>query len=431
MMDKDEPFVYDEVAYKTPKQSPQTWPMDKIRQGRFPHKMSSLLSPVTPKRNYSISNAKSLLLQCLRDAKSDPLPRRRFPVSCSDERILMDGVMVTSATKKKVSESPSSSVGGSATSSILRSQHKKNIEFSSPISESGRNEETTRSQQSSSAGKGKMLEYSPCTPKAVNPSKLQASAEPFVLTPRRATPFPLQQPQYNPQFPCANPLHLQPYPYLHRPRPLIYLYQRPPLLPPPSHGLDPYMLNSRKDFPPILFGNQSPTKNNRPRYSLPTTPSSSQPNTTTSDPPGSSPSVGGLESVTPIPDLSSTPSDGLTTVTHKPDLSPPFDEVETVTQKADLSPPSDELETVTPDLSSASVGVEKVTQEPDLPSPFAGLQTMKIKKDWSPSDDRLPTFTQAQLDFMTTHNRLFPDSVFGRYKYKKRMSAFKLQEEHQ
>lgn len=140
MMDKDEPFVYNEVDYKTPKQSPKTWPMDKIRQSRFQHKMSSLLSPVTPKRNYSISNAKSLLLQCLRDAKSDPLPRRRFPVSCSDEGILMDGVLVTSATKKKVSESPSNSLGGSARSSIFRSQHKKNTEFSSPISESARNQ---------------------------------------------------------------------------------------------------------------------------------------------------------------------------------------------------------------------------------------------------------------------------------------------------
>jgi len=140
MMDKDEPFVYNEVDYKTPKQSPQTWPMDKIRQSRFQHKMSSLLSPVTPKRNYNISNAKTLLLQCLRDAKSDPLPPRRFPVSCSDEGILMDGVLVTSATKKKVYESPSSYPGRSARSSIFRSQLKKTTECSSPISDSGPNQ---------------------------------------------------------------------------------------------------------------------------------------------------------------------------------------------------------------------------------------------------------------------------------------------------
>lgn len=129
-MDKDEPFIYNEVDYKTPKQSPQssqTWPMDKIRRSRFQQKMTSLLSPATPKRNYSISNAKSLLLQCLRDSKSDPLPRRRFPASYSDEGVLMDGVLVTSATGKKASYS------------VPRSQH-KNTEFSSPRSEPGRNQ---------------------------------------------------------------------------------------------------------------------------------------------------------------------------------------------------------------------------------------------------------------------------------------------------
>lgn len=129
--------------------------------------------------------------------------------------------------------------------------------------------------------------------------------------------------------------------------------------------------------------------------------------------------------MTQIPDLSSPPSDGLDTMTQTPDLSSsPSDELETVTQKPDLSPPSDGLET--PDLSSPSVGLEKVTQKPDLPSPSAGLQTMTIKKDWSPSDDGLPT-----EGFMKSHNRLFPDYVFGRYKYKKRMSAFIHQEEHQ
>ncbi|XP_010461950.1 PREDICTED: mucin-17-like [Camelina sativa] len=507
-MDKDEPFVYNEVDYKTPKQSPRTWPMDKIRQGRFQHKMSSLLSPATPKRNYNISNTKSLLLHCLRDAKSDPLPRRRFPVSCSDEGVLMDGVLVTSATKKKVLESPSISLGGTSLSSISRSQHKKDTEFSSPISDSGSNQETTLSQQPSSAGKGKMLAYSPCTPKAAKPSKLQASAEPFILTPRQATPFPLQQHPFNPQFPRANPLHLQPYPYFHRPRPLIYLYQRPPpLLPLLPHGSDPYKLTSEKDFPPILFASQTPTRRNRRIDSFPTTPSSSQPNNTTSDPVpvqtpisttatanlgsstttaahGSSPSVDGLDTVTQIPDLSSSPSDGIETVTQIPDLSSsPSDGIETVTQNPALSPPSDGLETVTqildlssspsdgldtmaqipdlssspsdgietetqkpvlsppsdgleavtpkPDLSSPSVGVETVTPKPDLPSTSAGLLTMKINKEWSPSDDGLPTFTQAQLDFMKSHHRLFPDYVFGGYKYKQRMPSFKHQEEHQ
>lgn len=138
----DEPFVYNEVDYKTPKQSPQssqTWPMDKIRQSRLQHKMSSFLSPVTPKRNCNISNARSLLLQCIRDAKSDPLPRKRFPVTCSDEGVLMDGVLVTSATAKKVSDSPSFSLGRAPRSSIFRSQH-KNTEFSSPKSESAHNQ---------------------------------------------------------------------------------------------------------------------------------------------------------------------------------------------------------------------------------------------------------------------------------------------------
>lgn len=139
-MDKDEPFVLNEVNYVTPKQSPQsnqTWPMDKLRQSRFQQKMSSLLSPVTPKSDYRVCNAKSLLLQCLRDSKSDPpLPRkRRLPASYSDEGILMDGVLVTSATAKKVS----SSLGKSPRSSIFQSQH-KNIEFSSPRSEPGRSQ---------------------------------------------------------------------------------------------------------------------------------------------------------------------------------------------------------------------------------------------------------------------------------------------------
>ncbi|AED97914.1 hypothetical protein AtNW77_Chr5g0151301 [Arabidopsis thaliana] len=424
MMDKDEPFVYNEVDYKTPKQSPQTWPMDKIRQSRFQHKMSSLLSPVTPKRNYNISNAKTLLLQCLRDAKSDPLPPRRFPVSCSDEGILMDGVLVTSATKKKVYESPSSYPGRSARSSIFRSQLKKTTECSSPISDSGPNQETTRSQQSSSAGKENMLANSPCTPKAAKPFKLQASAEPFILTPRQAaspyTPQQLPYDHYSPQFPCANPLHLQLYPYLHRPRSLIYVYQRPPLFPLLPHGPDPYTLDSQKDFPPILSGNQTPTTSS---HSVPTTPSSSQLNTTTSDSPVHTPI-----STTLTVDLNTS----TTTSTHS--SSPSVDRLDTVAQIPDLSSsPSDGLETMTqkPDLASPSAGRETETQKPGLALPSAGLRTMTRNKDWSPSDDGLPTFTQDQLVFMKSHNRLFPDYVFGRYKYKKRMSAFRHQEEHQ
>ncbi|XP_019087692.1 PREDICTED: mucin-17-like [Camelina sativa] len=270
------------------------------------------------------------------------------------------------------------------------------------------------------------------------------------------------------QFTLQNPLHLQPYPYFHRPRPLIYLYQRPPpLLPLLPHGSDPYKLTSEKDFPPILFASQTPTRRNRRRDSLPTRPSSSQPNTTTSDPvpvqtpisttatanlssstttavQGSSPSVDGLDTVTQIPDLSSSPSDGIETVMQITDLSSspsdgietvtqisdlsssPSDGIETVTQNPALSPPSDGLEAVTP--KPGSVGVEKVTPKPDLPSTSAGLQTMKINEEWSPSDDGLPTFTQAQLDFMKSHDRLFPDYVFGDYKFKQRMSAFKRQE---
>ncbi|KAL1215417.1 hypothetical protein V5N11_021845 [Cardamine amara subsp. amara] len=509
MMDNNEQFVYNEVDYKTPKQSPQsnqTWPMDKIQQSRFQQKMSSLLSPVTPKRNCYSNNARSLLLQCLRDAKSDPLPRRRVPVTCSDEGILMDGVLVTSATAKKVSDSPSFSLGRAARSSIFRSQN-KNTEFSSPRSESAHKQETTRSQKSSD-GKGEMLASSPCTPKVANPSKLQASAEPFILTSRQASPFQHKQlphDHYNPQFP--NSLHLKPYPYFHRPRPLLYVYQRPLLLPLLPHGTDPYELNCLNDFP-SLSGNQTPIRRNNRRNSLPTTPSSSQPNTTTTEPPvhtpisttptasvststttvthssspvqtpisttptaivststtttthgsspvqtpistttanistgttttvhGSSPSVAGLDIVTRTPDLSSA-SDGLDdTMTQKPqDLSSASDGLETATQKPeDLSSASDGLEAVTPkpeDLSSAADGLEAVTPKPEDLSSSAGvgLQTMPINREWSPSDDGYPTFTQDQTDFMEAENRVFPDNVFGSYKYKKRMSAFKLAE---
>lgn len=137
-MEKDESFVYNEVVEEEQSpQSNQTWPMDMIRQRRFQHKMSSLLSPATPKRNYSVSNAKSLLKKY---SKSDPIPRRkRFPVSCSDEGVLMDGVLVTSASEKKASDSPSrlSSLGRSPRSSLVRSQHKNS---SSPRSLSGGNQ---------------------------------------------------------------------------------------------------------------------------------------------------------------------------------------------------------------------------------------------------------------------------------------------------
>lgn len=139
MMEKDESFVYNEVEEEQSPQSNQTWPMDMIRQRRFQHKMSSLLSPVTPKRNHSLSNAKSLLKKY---SKSDPIPRKqRFPVSCSDEGVLMDGVLVTSASEKKVSDSPSrlSSLGRSPRSSLVRSQHKN----SSPRSLSGGNKVTS------------------------------------------------------------------------------------------------------------------------------------------------------------------------------------------------------------------------------------------------------------------------------------------------
>ncbi|CAA7034803.1 unnamed protein product [Microthlaspi erraticum] len=524
MMDKDEPFVLNEVNFVTPKQSPQsnqTWPMDKIRQSRFQQKMSSLSSPVTPKSDNRVrSNTKSLLLQCLRESKSDPPLPRKLPASYSDDGILMDGVLVTSATAKKVS----SSLGKSPRSSIFQSLH-KNVEFSSPRSESGRNQETTGSQQHS-AEKRKMLESTPkvstsqhflyqdseeskpllsyafisprsesgrnqqettgsqqdsaekrkmleSTPKAANPSKLQASAEPFILTPRQASPFPSQQFPYdhfNPLFPRTHPLHLQPYPFLHLARPPFYGYQRPPPLPVLPHESElyqlgptgylkeqapivnkPFQLDSVTNFP-SLTGNPKPTTNNDTIIPLlPTTPSSSHPNTNTTPlrTPISTPwtanlstsTVDGLETVTKELDLPS-PSDELKTMTQEPDLSPtdglnavtqepdlsPSDGLNAVTQNPDLSSPSDGRETVAqnPVLSpSPSVGLETVTQNPDL-SPSVGYQTVTTKKEWSPSDDGLPTFTQAQTDFMKSLGRVLPYDAFERYRFRGvRMSCFK------
>ncbi|XP_024006793.1 mucin-2 [Eutrema salsugineum] len=448
-MDKSEPFVYDEVYDKTPKQSPQgnqTWPMDKIRKSRFQPKMSSLLSPVTPKRNYTISNAKSLLMQCLRDSKSDPLPRRRFPVSCSDEGILMDGVLVTSATSgKKVS----SSLGCSGGSSIFQKQHKK-YEFSSPKSQTGTNLQETTGFQESSAEKEKMLTISPCTPKAANSSKLQASAEPFTPTPRspprQASPFPPQQlpyDHYNPLCPWDHPLHLQACSYLHRPRPPFYVYQRPLLLPVLPHGSKIYQLDCATNFP-SLTGDPTTTRMSL----LPTTPPSSHPNTNTSEPPvhtplstpptanlstsstssttthGSSPTVDGLDTVTEKLDF----SDELETMTREPDLSsPPSDGLDTVTQIPDSSSPSDGLDAAThnPDLSSPSDELQTVAQNLDL-SPSVGHETVTTKTDWSPSDDKLPTFTQEENDFTKSQGRVLPDSAFQLYKFRgSRMSCFK------
>lgn len=80
--------------------------------------------------------------------------------------------------------------------------------------------------------------------------------------------------------------------------------------------------------------------------------------------------------------------------------------LETVTQKQDLSSPSDELK---PDVS---------------PSAGLGLETVTTEKDWSPSDDGLPRFTQAQIDFMKSHDRVLPDDAFEHYIYRKRLPIF-------
>ncbi|KAG2278227.1 hypothetical protein Bca52824_060782 [Brassica carinata] len=288
-MEENEPFVLDEVDDEQSPQSNQTWPMDVIRQRRFQHKMSSLLSPVTPKRNYSVSNAN---------------PSQALSVSCSDEGVLMDGVLVTSASEKKVSDSPSrlSSLGRSPRSSLVRSQHKK----SSPRSLSGGNQEDTTRSQTSSGEKVKMLADSPCTkletPKAVNPSKLNATAEPFTFTPR-------------PSQGLASPLLVRQLPFDHGPRiqwatppphqqlrpPHLYL---PPCYPYPRSLQVPDLYPTRYPFRspgPIGFQmrhgfNQSPARND-PRIisPLPTTPLT----TNTSKPPVQTPI-----STIPTPNLS-------------------------------------------------------------------------------------------------------------------------------
>ncbi|VVB18013.1 unnamed protein product [Arabis nemorensis] len=417
-MDKDEPFILDEVDYKTPKQSPQsnqTWPMDRIQQGRFQLKMSSLLSPVAPKRNYSISNAKSLLLQCLQDSKSDPLPRRRFRALCSDEGVLMDGVLVKSATGKKVSDSPSCSLGRSARSSVVRSQH-KSTEFSSPRSE---NKENTRPQHSS-GGKVKILANSPSTkpetPKAAKPSKLQATAEPFILTPKSsqmlASPVPLQH--HGPHLQYGGPLPLTPPSYGHPYLPPGYAYPRP------LHGPPvPYLQSPASPHGPGLYQTHYLGRFPRPTgyqlaHDLNQSASSSQTNTNTSEPPVH----------TPICTNPTTANLCTSTTTRGSRLNSPLsvDGHHTVTQN---SSPSDGLEkrAKKPDLSSTSDGLETMAQKPDL-TPFAGLGTMGTEKEWSPSDDGLPTFTQAQIDFMESHNRVLPDDVFEHYTYRQSLPVF-------
>ncbi|KAG2284680.1 hypothetical protein Bca52824_055900 [Brassica carinata] len=395
-MEENEPFVLDEVDDEQSPQSNQTWPMDVIRQRRFQHKMSSLLSPVTPKRNYSVSNAKSLLKKY---SKSDPVPRKRFPVSCSDEGVLMDGVLVTSASEKKVSDSPSrlSSLGRSPRSSLVRSQHKK----SSPRSLSGGNQEDTTRSQTSSGEKVKMLADSPCTkletPKAVNPSKLNATAEPFTFTPR-------------PSQGLASPLLVRQLPFDHGPRiqwatppphqqlrpPHLYL---PPCYPYPRSLQVPDLYPTRYPFRspgPIGFQmrhgfNQSPARND-PRIisPLPTTPLT----TNTSKPPVQTP-------------ISTIPTPNLSTSNTTQDSSLSVDGgLETVTQKQELSSPSADPK---PDVS---------------PSAGLGLETVTTEKDWSPSDDGLPGFTQAQTDFMKSHDRVLPDDAFEHYIYRKRLPVF-------
>ncbi|KAJ4897268.1 Uncharacterized protein Rs2_24062 [Raphanus sativus] len=425
-MEKDESFVYNEVVEEEQSpQSNQTWPMDMIRQRRFQHKMSSLLSPATPKRNYSVSNAKSLLKKY---SKSDPIPRRkRFPVSCSDEGVLMDGVLVTSASEKKASDSPSrlSSLGRSPRSSLVRSQHKNS---SSPRSLSGGNQEDTTRSKTSSGGKVKMLADSPCTkletPKAANPSTLKATAEPFTFTPR-------------PSQGLASPLPVRQLPFDHGPR--IQWVN-----PPPHHQLRPryghLYLPPSYTYPrslqvPDLYPTHYPFRSPRPiGYQmgqdpriislLPTTPLS----TNTSKPPVHTPisttSTANLSTGTTTHDSrldSSLSADGgPETVIQTQDSSSPSDELETMTQKQGLLSPSDELVTM------AAAELKTSTQKPGFsPSAGLGLETMMTEKDWSPSDDGLPTPTEeAQTDFMKPQDRVLPDDAFQHYIYRKRLPVF-------
>ncbi|KAF8118431.1 hypothetical protein N665_0005s0194 [Sinapis alba] len=401
-MEKNEPFVYDEVDEEQSPQSNQTWPMDMIRQRRFQHKMSSLLSPVTPKRNYSVSNAKSLLKKY---SKSDPIPHKRFPVSCSEEGVLMDGVLVTSASEKKVSDSPSrlSSLGRSPRSSLVRSQHKN----SSPRSLSGRNQA------------------------AANPSNLKATAEPFTFTPRpsqgQASPLPVRQLPFDhgPHIQWGNPPpHQQLRPsYSHLYLPPNYTYPRslqvPDLYPTHYPFRSPRPISYQMGYDPRIIS------------LLPTTPLS----TNTIKPPVHTP-------ISTIPtanlsisttthssrlDSSLSVDGGLETVTPKQDLSSPSDELETMTQKQGLSSPSDELITMTQtlDLWSPAAELETPAHKPD-DSPSAGLgpETVTAEKDWSPSDDRLPRFIQAQTDFMKSQDRVLPDDAFQHYIYRKRLPIF-------
>ncbi|CAH8363325.1 unnamed protein product [Eruca vesicaria subsp. sativa] len=391
-MEKEETFVVDEE--QSP-QSNQTWPMDMIKHRRFQHKMSSLLSPVTPKRNYSVisNNAKSLLKKY---SKSDPISRKqRFPVSCSDDGILMDGVLVTSASEKKVLDSASrlSSLGRSPRSSLVRSQHKN----SSSMSLSGGNQEDTTRSQASSGEKVKMLGDSPCTkletPKAATPSNLNAAAEPFTLTPK-------------PSQGLASPLPVNQLPFDHGPR--IQWVN-----PPPHQQLRP-SYNSHLYLPPSYTYPRSlqvPDLNHPPRFPrptgylmrhdfislLPTTPLSTKP-----------------PLHTPI---STIPTANLSTsnTTHDStlDSSLSVDVVlKTVTQKQDLSsPPSDELKTS--------------THKPDIsPSAELRLETVTTEKDWSPYDDGLSRFTQEQTDSMKSQDRVLPDGAFQHYIYRKRLPVF-------
>ncbi|CAN8277507.1 unnamed protein product [Cochlearia groenlandica] len=428
--------------YKNEEESPvtnHTWPLSNKTYQRRCHqlKMSSLLSPVTPKRSCNShgggATAKSILFQCLRDSKSDPLPRRsrRFLASSSyesdDGGVLMDGVLVTSATGKRVSDSPcSSSLRRSSTtsrssSSVIMNQH-KNAEFSSPRSESGRNQETTRSQHSS-AGKAKMLANSPCTkaetPKAANTSKLQATAEPFILTPRStqnlAFPLPIQQ------LPYDHDLHFQwsnqqlASSYGHQYPPQSYVYPRPPPL--FLHGYDPYHACYISPRPVVGYDfNQSPSSSQLTRETPVHTPVSSTNRITSHGSRLDLPlSVDRLNTVTKRPVLSS-PSNKLETRTHETDLSTTCDELQTtMTQKPDLSSRSDKLETTT------------VTNKPDSSSSLTDKRektTVMQEQDWSPSDDGIETLTKAQTDVAKSQGRILPDDVFEHYKYRERLPVF-------
>ncbi|KAJ0242114.1 hypothetical protein HA466_0214310 [Hirschfeldia incana] len=450
-MEKDESYVYNEVDEEQSPQSNQTWPMDMVRQRRFQHKMSSLLSPVTPKRNYSASNAKSLLKKY---SKSDPVTRKRFPVSCSDEGVLMDGVLVTSASEKKASESPSrlSSLGRSPRSSLVRSQHKN----SSPRSLSGGKQEDTTRSQTSSGGKVKNLENSPCTkletpeedatwsktssggkvkmladtpctkletPKAANPSTLKATAEPFTLTPRPSqgpgSPLPVRQLPFDhvPHVQWVNlPPHQQLRPsYNHSYLPPSYAYPRS--LQVPDLYLTPYPFRS-----PRPVGCQM-VYDPRIISLLPTTPLS----TNTSKPPVHTPisttstanlSTGSTTHDSRL-DSSLSVDGGLETVTQNQHSTSPSDELETMTHKQGLLSPSDEL------ITMAAAELKTSTHKPDFsPSASLGLETVTTEKDWSPSDDGVPRFTLAQTDFMKSHDRVLPDDAFQHYIYRKRLPVF-------